>query len=392
MERHYLKSQISHSVAGDARARNPPFAWPLLLQTGRLAEISGSQLRLTRAGRQAMTEPPHEVIRELWTRWLNSTLFDEFRRIGEVKGQTRPRAMSAPAPRREAIVIGLRSAPVGQWIEVDEFMRCLVASGQSFQVANEKRALYICDPHYGSLGYEGFADWLPKWYAMVFLREYAATLGLIDVAFTVPQGGHTDYCDNWGTDGMDCLSPHDGLYYFRINRLGAWVLGLVSEFLPPQEELRPALRVRPNLEIEAIDRELSPADSLLLDRFAHRRTDRIWSLELKGLMDAVEQGLPLSRIWEFIDTRSAEPGIPPAVAALFDDAKSRIGRIVDQGPARIYACDDPQLAQLLLSDRKLRRFCRLADDHLLVVPASVDSSFREALRALGYAAPPSPAR
>ena len=42
----------------------------------------------------------------------------------------------------------------------------------------------------------------------------------------------------------------------------------------------------------------------------------------------------------------------------------------------------------MISDTKLRRLCRLAEDRLLVVPADNDQSFREALRQLGYVAPP----
>lgn len=372
----------------DAKRTMRAFAWPLLLQAGRLAESSGTRLRLTKAGKRALTDPSHEVIRDLWTRWLKNTLFDEFRRVSEVKGQTKPRALTAVAQRRGAIVIGLQCAPVGQWIEVNEFLRYLVASGQSFRVADRDSALYISDPHYGNLGYENYSNWLPKWYAMVFLWEYTATLGLIDVAFTAPEAGHKDYAGNWGADWLECLSPHDGLYYFRINNLGAWVLGLASGFVPPKEELRPMLRVLPNLDVTAIDGTLSPADAMFLGRFAHRNGDRVWSLELTGLLRAVEQGVPLAPMQAFLEARCLEPGIPQTVVTLFAEAESRTGRIVDQGPARVYACIDAELARLVVSDTKLRKLCRLAEDRLLVVPAGDDKSFREALRQLGYAAPP----
>lgn len=382
----FLVKQSSH--LSDAKRTMRAFAWPLLLQAGKLAEASGTRLRLTKAGKKALTEPPNEVIRNLWDRWMKSTLFDEFRRVSEVKGQTKPRALTAVAQRRGAIAIGLHCTPTGQWIEVNEFLRYLVASGQSFNVANNDSALYVSDPHYGNLGYENYSDWLPKWYAMVFLWEYAATLGLIDVAFTVPEAGHKDYAGNWGADWLECLSPHDGLYYFRINGLGAWVLGLASDFVPPKEELRPVLRVLPNLDVAAIDGTLSPADAMFLGRFAHRNGDRVWSLDLTGLLRAVEQGIPLAQMRAFLEARCAEPGIPQTVAALFAEAESRTGRIVDQGSARVYACSDPELARLVVSDSKLRRLCRLAEDRLLVVPTGDDKSFREALRQLGYAAPP----
>ena len=39
-------------------------------------------------------------------------------------------------------------------------------------------------------------------------------------------------------------------------------------------------------------------------------------------------------------------GHPQTVLALFAEAESRTGRIVDQGPARVYACSDAELAPL----------------------------------------------
>ena len=41
------------------RGRRPirAFAWPLLIQAGGLAQLSGSKLQLTRAGRKALAEP-----------------------------------------------------------------------------------------------------------------------------------------------------------------------------------------------------------------------------------------------------------------------------------------------------------------------------------------------
>ena len=38
----------------------------MLLQSGKLAELSGKRLALTRAGQKALTDPPHETLRALW--------------------------------------------------------------------------------------------------------------------------------------------------------------------------------------------------------------------------------------------------------------------------------------------------------------------------------------
>ncbi len=71
------------------------FAWPLLVQAGRLAKQDGSRLSLTAAGRKALSTPPQETIKLLWNRWLDSRIIDEFSRVDAIKGQTRGKGKSA---------------------------------------------------------------------------------------------------------------------------------------------------------------------------------------------------------------------------------------------------------------------------------------------------------
>src|ERR1019366_3719958 len=124
------------------------FAWPLLVQAGRLAELAGGRMQLTPRGRATLARGPSDALTGLWTRW---------------PGQ---------APINEASSI---------W------------------------HLYIAEPRYGSLGYLGFHDWplLEGRYALCVLFEYAATLGLIDVTYTDPAGARDDFRGNWGADDLD---------------------------------------------------------------------------------------------------------------------------------------------------------------------------------------------
>ena len=61
-------------------------------------------------------------------------------------------------------------------------------------------------------------------YALCVLFEYAATLGLIDVAYTGPRGARRDYQALWGAGQLSCLSRYDGLAAVRVNELGAAIL------------------------------------------------------------------------------------------------------------------------------------------------------------------------
>ncbi len=91
------------------------FAWPLILQAARLAEISGNHLTLTKAGRKALAEPPAQTIRTAWQRWLKTKILDELRRIEVIKGQigAGKRTLTAVEGRRKAIAEALPDCPVG---------------------------------------------------------------------------------------------------------------------------------------------------------------------------------------------------------------------------------------------------------------------------------------
>jgi hypothetical protein len=80
-----------------------------------------------------------------------------------------------------------------------------------------------CDP----VGYDGFHDWtlLEGRYTLAVLFEYAATLGLIDIAYTDAAGAREDFRENWGTDDLEFLSRYDGLQAIRINALAPMSLG-----------------------------------------------------------------------------------------------------------------------------------------------------------------------
>ncbi|MGH3088602.1 MAG: hypothetical protein ACRDSJ_14960, partial [Rubrobacteraceae bacterium] len=137
--------------AGPIRA----FAWPLLIQAGGLAQLSGTRLQLTKGGREALFEPASETLRALWTKWMNATLLDELSRIDCVKGQTGKgkHGLTALSSRRGAIADALAECPVGSWIATEEFFRFMRASKNDFAVTRNAWNLYIAELQYGALGY-----------------------------------------------------------------------------------------------------------------------------------------------------------------------------------------------------------------------------------------------
>jgi Helicase conserved C-terminal domain len=282
----------------------------------------------------------------------------------------------------------LAQLPPGRWIAIDEFFRVLQAIGEDFSVAREAWKLYIAESYYGSFEYDRGGNWLllQGRFVLAMLFEYAATLGLIDVAYTPPQGARDDYSHRWGTDDYDCLSRYDGLEYFRINALGAWVLGLSRDYEPEAPVIRKTWRVLPNHEVVSTEASPEPGDALFLDRVAERTSDRVWRLDREKILAAVEDGFDVGEVAEFLEARTAEP-IPATVATLLDDLKRRASQLRDRGMVHMIECADAETARLLALDPKLKPLCLLAGERNLVFHDSDQSPVRARLRKLGYVLP-----
>jgi hypothetical protein len=376
-----VKDKWHDENAGPIRA----FAWPLLIQAGGLAQLAGARLQLTKAGRKALSEPAAGTIHTLWTKWINTTIFDELVRVDCVKGQTGKgkRGLTAVSARRETIADSLAECPPGGWIATEEFVRYMQATGNDFAVTRNAWDLYICEQQYGSLGYEGGARILNERYLLSLLLEYAATLGIIDVALIPPVDARRDFRSFWGTDELPFFSRYDGLMYFRLTPLGAYCLDVESNYQPAPVEIKPVLRVLPNLEIAATGSDLEQSDRLALDAYAAPVSDFVWRLEAGKLLAAIEAGRQVEEIRTFLAARSGA-ALPDTATRLLDDVAERTTKVHDRGLARLIECADPALAALIANDTRTRKHCMRAGERHLVVAGSSEAAFRRALRDAGY--------
>jgi hypothetical protein len=259
----------------------------------------------------------------------------------------------------------------------------LRASGNDFLVTRRAWDLYIGELQYGSLGYGDGVRILEERYLYCLLLEYAATLGLIDVALIPPAGAREDYHGLWDTDDQVYFSRYDGLMYLCLTALGAYCLGAESDYQPVPIEVKPVLRVLPNLEIAAIGAELERGDRIALRTYATQVSDLVWRLDAGRLLAAIEEGRSVAEIQEFLSARSGGP-LPDTVARLLEDVADRSAKVLDRGLARLVECADPTLAALIANDSRTRRYCMRAGERHLVVTASSEAAFKRALREVGY--------
>lgn len=373
-------------VVGPVRA----FAWPWLVQAARLAEVRGSRLVLTKTGRAALGAPPAETLHRLWQRWLKNTLLDEFSRIDDVKGQTRGKgrqAMTSAANRRAVIAAALARCPENRWVCFDAFSLFMRAASFRFNITRDPWSLYLADPHYGSLGYAGAHDWdlLEGRYLLCLLFEYVATLGLVDVAYTDPQGARLDFTDNWGTDELEYLSRYDGLQYFRLNALGAWCLGVAATYEPSAPSARASLTVFPDLRLRA-EGPLPPDESLLLDAYASAEAEGVWRLDRDKALSAVENGHDVGELRDFLAARD-DQSLPELVEGFLRSIERGSRALAPKGMALLVECADAEIATRIANDKETASLCMAAGERRLAVPMKSEDAFRKAVRKLGYGLP-----
>ncbi len=380
------KAKKSEQAVGPIKA----FAWPLLVQAANLAELYGKKLALTKAGRKALAAPQAETLRLIWNRWLKTKLLDEFNRIDEIKGQRGrgKRSMTAVAGRRAAIADALKQCPVGEWVAVNKFSRYMQAAGFEFDVTREPWDLYIEDPNYGSLGHSGYATWhiLQGRYMLCLLFEYAATLGLIDIAYIDPQDALPDYGNLWGVDDLDFLSRYDGLLYFRLNPLGAFCLGLTNAYVPSQIEAQATLIILSSLQISATGEALSRDEAFLLETYAEKESDSVWRLDRGKALSALESGHEIAELRDFLTSRD-DQSLPETVEGFMTGVDRHARALVNKGSALLIECVDADVADAVAQHKETKALCLRAGERYLVVQADAEERFRQARHVLGYGMP-----
>lgn len=361
------------------------FAWPLLLQGGGLVKKDGSSLELNKAGLKVLNTDRAGGIKAVWNKWEKSTLIDEFSRVKAIKGQQSSggRTMTSPAKRRPMINSLLKSLEPGKWIAVDELSRLAQSqTDYAFSMTNLDWKLYFLDSHYGHLDYHDTWSLLQLRYLLIYLFEYCATLGLLDVAYEDPRSARDDYRHCWGTDELDFLSHCDGLHYVRINALGAYVLGHTDTFeLPAETWVDYAFDGRDILVPG--DGVIPPGQVLYLENIAKRQESRRWRISASSLMRAINTGENLAEIRKTL-TASSATAVSAELELLFREIEQRTNAFVEVGRSSLIECS-AELRKHILANKHINLLCMPAGDRYLAIIPGKEKQFSAALTALGFA-------
>ena len=365
------------------------FALSLMIRSAGLAAASGSKLLLTDEGRRALGSPNVAILKRLWDAWIAEDSFDELSRVNGIKGQRASRTLlSKPSSRKHAIARALATCPTDGWIAVDDFLDHVRINGCDFEVElGHESGLYVGYSYEtGWLGYSHRDYWqiVQTSYVRTILMEYAATLGVVDFATVSPEEGFTGLSyDDYGDDSY--LSRYDGITHIRIGPLGRYILGLDATYDgPPLLSGARALVVLPSLDVIVADRaSILPWERAALERFASRASEDVYRLSKESLLDAVEEGASLADAEEFFRQRSREP-LPQTVVVVFADVARAAAAVAGVGTALLVRCVEEHVAQQLASHSATRKYCLLAANAHVVVPAEHIEMFRRGVKRLGF--------
>lgn len=362
-----------------------PFAWPLLLQGGGLAKADGAFLQLTPAGRKALKKDLAGGIQTAWQRWEKTKIIDEFSRVTAIKGQksNRGRTMTTPVKRRPMINNLLEDLHPGQWISIDELIRLLQTKAEySFEMVNYDWKLYFFDQEYGNLSYNDTWPLLQLRYLLIYLFEYCATLGLIDIAYQDPRGARSeDYRSCWGTDDLEYLSHCDGLQYILINDLGAFVLGH-NDTYEAQKSDDDIFTFDGTDMVVGDTAAIPPGLELYLEKIGERTEVDRWRLTIGSLLTAINSGESLPEIRKTLEVLSAED-FSRELTQLLAEVEHRSTAFVDVGRTTLIECS-PEARKQALTNKKLSSLCMPAGEKYLVAAPGKEQTLIKALESIGF--------
>lgn len=258
------------------------------------------------------------------------------------------------------------------------------AEGFDFEVTRDPWKLYLGEQQYGSFGYDGYGGWdiIQLRYLQVFLFEYAATLGLIDLAYVHPSGALPDFSDQWGGDDLEWLSAYDGLRSFRITNLGAYCLGMRKEFDRTKPVSALEIAVSPDLTIRIPPTSLLPSDRLLLETWAEPVDSRTWRLDPLRSRDAIERGQSMADFAAFLRDADRNP-LPEAVEKFLKNIQYDATAVRCLGGATLYACRDAETATMIAGDKVFKNLCHRCGETQLAVPVAQLAKFQKQVHAMG---------
>lgn len=382
LEDPYATSNPYSEPAGPVRA----YAWGILVQSCGWGTYSNGKLKLSSSGKKVMNGDFKEFISGVWS-YLKSSKFDELRRVKTIRGQSGKgkRGLSDTKHRKPELLAAIQKWPVNEWLSFEEVCRFQLASKNSFTVSGDLWNLYFSEKSYGNLAYDGGGGELEKVYTRVFLFEYMATLGLIDVAYVYPHYLWPEFNGWWGSDEHAFCSRYDGLLYVRLNPLGAYCFKISDSYNPPEPVKHKFFLIQANLDI-VVTSPPGAVELHYLEMIARQISEKVWKTDKETILTSIEKGISLKELRDFAAAYSQNK-LPETLVLFLNDIEKKINSIESLSDAVVVKCRDSVTAATLANDSSLMKYCTLSGESSIVYKKKNEKAFTTQLKKKGYILP-----
>ena len=270
--------------------------------------------------------------------------------------------------------------PIGEWVSVENIIQYTRYHGidiNPIDFVNYNRNIYYNNPPYGERTYVTTINYqslvaIPALKANFFLW---AAWGLIDIAYSVPP------IDAQSTQ----INIYDGITYIRLNPLGAYLFGFVSDYKPPKQQLTNP----PSLSSESLFITTDSKD-VTSDIFFAPYTTKIgenryktnYAIFLNGCTTASELRAKINNFKELV----IDAPLPTIWSDFLSELEKKAAPFDTPETNKVVSISksQPELIKLIVQDPILSKLVIKAEYHHLIIPQRNIAKFKQRLIDFGY--------
>ena len=344
-------------------------------------------LHLSPVGWEWLISPSADILLDAMENWIKTDLYDEIDRVDHLRNAAKPgENRTPPKERRDSIIETLSWSPHRAWLSVDDFFVALKLWQHDFEVDPDLDA--IDDVNGRKMSISELKDpWraVQGAYTLVILFEMLGSLGALDLAYAEPQHAPPFLdapTESWQRPAQP-YTRYDGLTYFRINDLGAYLFGHIRRYTIPWVCSERFFIIDESYTFRPVRNPLLPYQRQILPLLGVEGDDNAFHLDKAAWLQAQQLENTLKERKELLLSRHDGP-LSPVVEDWLDQVESdstalRRGRTMITIQVR-----RPEVRNAILEDPELRRYCRLLDDRTLLIPSSRERAFVRKVLKLGY--------
>ncbi len=277
-----------------------------------------------------------------------------------------------------------KSLPINEWINYDNLANHIKFNLYNTQPysepdwASEKLHYVIPKKNYPKYKQYVIEDLYEKAVTIPYIKANCflfAAFGLLDIAYDTP---------DMTTLGDSAYSPYDAIKYIRLNKLGAFVLGLKNDYEPPVDIIRSEIVLSTNSLTITIN-EQDVTAPVILEPFTQRVSPNRFRTAPSFFLQGVSTNMELrEKIKEF--KQAVKVTLPPNWEAFFKDLENKVNPFQKARGVQVLNIppDNKELLRLIAKDEYLKHICIKAEGYRIIIKNKDMIPFRKRLQEFGY--------